>query len=178
MKLTYAVLTGAEVVPVLDALAALRIKVFRDYPYLYDGTREAEQLYLRKFAEAEGAIIVAAICDGKIVGASTGCKLGSEHEEFVVPVKAHGLNVEDIFYCAESVVLREHRGKGAGPRFFALRESHARGLGGRKSIFCAVQRADDHPHAKVEGLTKQFKWQDVGEPCETSKLMQYWIKDL
>ncbi|MCE2695092.1 MAG: hypothetical protein LW645_12620 [Verrucomicrobiaceae bacterium] len=30
---------GSEIEPHLDALGALRISVFREYPYLYDGSR-------------------------------------------------------------------------------------------------------------------------------------------
>jgi hypothetical protein len=31
-------LAGAEVAPYLDDLARMRIEVFREYPYLYDGS--------------------------------------------------------------------------------------------------------------------------------------------
>ncbi|HET7923586.1 MAG TPA: GNAT family N-acetyltransferase, partial [Rhodanobacteraceae bacterium] len=34
--------TGSHVAPHLDAVAALRIAVFRDWPYLYAGDREYE----------------------------------------------------------------------------------------------------------------------------------------
>jgi GNAT superfamily N-acetyltransferase len=195
VTLSYAVLTGDDIAPALDDVARLRISVFRDFPYLYDGTLEYERDYLAKFSKAEGAIIVAALWDRKIVGASTGCLLRSEHQEFIAPFQSRGLNINEIFYCAESVLLPEHRGKGAGPRFFALRESHARGLGMKQSTFCAVQRSVDHSarpdgykpldlfwqrqgYEKVDGLTATFSWKDVGVDHETSKPMQFWMKPL
>lgn len=41
------VVTGLELTPHLEALAHLRIPVFRDYPYLYDGDMEYEQPQLK-----------------------------------------------------------------------------------------------------------------------------------
>ena len=49
-------LTGDEIKPVLPELARLRITVFRDWPYLYDGTLEYEEGYLEKLAKAKGAV--------------------------------------------------------------------------------------------------------------------------
>jgi GNAT superfamily N-acetyltransferase len=195
VTLRYAVLKGGDIKPALEDVARLRISVFRDFPYLYDGTLEYERDYLAKFAQAEGAIIVAALWDSRIVGASTGCLLRSEHPEFMAPFVAREMNVDEIFYCAESVLLPEHRGRGAGPRFFALRESHARGLGAKKSAFCAVQRPENHRlkpedykpldrlwqrlgYERVEGLVTSFSWRDIEANEETSKPMQFWMKDL
>ena len=38
--------SGIAVEPWLDELADLRIRIFRDYPYLYDGSVEYERDYL------------------------------------------------------------------------------------------------------------------------------------
>jgi len=70
--LTVSTLTGATLSKALPALAALRIEVFRDFPYLYDGDLEYERGYLETFSEAAGAIIVIARDGDQIVGASTG----------------------------------------------------------------------------------------------------------
>ena len=48
-------LTGADILPILPDLARLRIVVFRDWPYLYDGTLDYEEKYLATFAAAKGA---------------------------------------------------------------------------------------------------------------------------
>jgi GNAT superfamily N-acetyltransferase len=195
VTLSYAVLKGDDIAPALDDVARLRINVFRGFPYLYDGTLNYERDYLAKFSKAEGAIIVAALWDRKIVGASTGCLLKSEHDEFIAPFRMRSININEIFYCAESVLLPEHRGRGAGPRFFALRESHARGLGMKHAAFCAVERPVEHParpadykpldvfwqrqgYEKVDGLTTTFSWKDVGVDHETPKPMQFWMKSL
>ena len=65
-------LTGEAIRSVLPDLARLRIAVFRDWPYLYDGNLEYEQTYLDKFARANGAVCVIARDGPTIVGASIG----------------------------------------------------------------------------------------------------------
>ena len=56
MTLRVASLTGEEIAPALRALARLRIAVFRDWPYLYDGSLAYEEKYLAGLAAANGAI--------------------------------------------------------------------------------------------------------------------------
>jgi len=62
----------------LGPLAGLRIEIFRDWPYLYDGSRDYEARYLARFATAPGAVLVAAFDGDELVGASTGLPLASE----------------------------------------------------------------------------------------------------
>ena len=65
------VLTGDALETALDDLARLRIEVFRDWPYLYDGDVEYERKYLSGYTHPT-AIVVAAFDGPRIVGASTG----------------------------------------------------------------------------------------------------------
>ncbi len=193
--LTFHSLTGPDVASVLEDVARLRICVFRDFPYLYDGTLDYERDYLRRFAASDGAVVVVARDGATVVGAATGCPLAAEHEEFKAPFAARGLDVRNIFYCAESVLLPDYRGQGAGHRFFDLREDHGRALGALTSAFCAVVRPADHPlrppghvpldgfwrrrgYAPVPGLTTEFSWRDLGQSRDTPKTMQFWMRDL
>ena len=70
MSISVKSLTGADLVAALPDLARLRMTVFRDWPYLYDGTLEYEQDYLGKFAAAKGAVCIAAYDGAAMVGAS------------------------------------------------------------------------------------------------------------
>ena len=55
----------------LPVLAALRIEVFLEWPYLYDGTEAYEVEYLTEFISEAGSVLVVAEVDGAIVGAAT-----------------------------------------------------------------------------------------------------------
>jgi GNAT superfamily N-acetyltransferase len=189
-------LTGKDLAAALPAVARLRIAVFRDWPYLYDGSLAYEEKYLARLAAAGGAVIVAA-CDGEtIVGCATAAPLAEVEEEFAEPFRARGLDPARFFYCGESVLLAAYRGQGIGHAFFDHREAQARSLGGFTHIaFCAVVRPEDHSlrprdyapldpfwkkrgYAKAEGLACRFAWKDVGEPAETEKPMQFWTRAL
>jgi len=47
--------TGQGFGDVFDDLARLRIAVFQDFPYLYEGTVDYEKTYLQTYANAERA---------------------------------------------------------------------------------------------------------------------------
>ncbi|MBN9673501.1 GNAT family N-acetyltransferase [Roseibium aggregatum] len=188
-------LTGEELKATLDAVARLRITVFRDWPYLYDGTPDYEARYLERYGETDGAVIVGAFDGAKLVGAATGEPLGDEVEAFRTPFEDRGFDPANIFYMAESVLDPAYRGRGIGHRFFDEREAHARDLGFRQAAFCAVVRPDDHPlkpvsyqpldtfwrkrgYEKLEGVIVRFPWKDIDEPVETEKPMQVWFRSL
>jgi GNAT superfamily N-acetyltransferase len=189
-------LTGSALEDAVPELARLRMAVFRDWPYLYDGTLGYEQNYLAGFSAAAGAVVVAAYYAYAMIGAATAAPLLGSAAEFAEPFLARGHDPAKVFYFGESVLLKAYRGKGLGHAFFDHREAHARSFG-RFSLaaFCAVQRPADHPlrpqdyvpldafwrkrgFKKADGLTTSFSWKDVDQPDETAKPMQFWIKAL
>ncbi|UUX49102.1 GNAT family N-acetyltransferase [Nisaea acidiphila] len=177
-------------------VAELRIRIFREWPYLYDGTEDWERRYISKLAEAEGAVVIAARDGARIIGVSTGMPLLSEHDELIAPFRGSAFPPEQVFYGAETVMLPEYRGQGLYRGFLDRRREHAIRLGGfRWETFCGVVRPADHPlrdpaippldpvwqhfgFRKVEGLTTGFSWKDIDEESESEKPMQFWVRDL
>ena len=188
--------SGPQVRVYLEALAALRIRVFREFPYLYDGSLEYERDYLRTYEKSPRAVVVLALDGDRVVGASTGMPLADEEAAFQAPFLAAGRDPAGIFYCAESVLLPEYRGQGLGVRFFEEREAHARELGGFHSLaFCAVCRPPDHPLRppgyepldrfwQKRGFTRHpelrahYSWKDIDHDEQTSKPLEFWLKSL
>jgi len=188
-------LTGAAVEAALDDLARLRIDVFRAWPYLYDGDLAYERTYMASYRDSAGAILVGAFDGAQLVGAATGTPMTDHADDFAAPLEAAGYDLDQVFYCAESVLRPEYRGRGIGHRFFDAREAHARVLGARFSAFCGVQRPKDHPQADpeyrpldgfwrkrgytpLEGAVARFRWRDIGENEQTEKPLQVWMKAL
>ncbi len=196
MTLRVAPLTGDALAAALPDLARLRITVFRDWPYLYDGTLGYESGYIQRFAQSPGAVIVAAYDGDRIVGAATASPMVGHADEFAEPFRQRGYDIARIFYFGESVLLADYRGRGIGHAFFDQREAHARAQGGfTHTTFCGVVRPDDHPrkpadyvpldafwtkrgYRKMDGLVGAFSWRDIGEPEDTKKPMQFWMKAL
>jgi GNAT superfamily N-acetyltransferase len=187
--------SGAAIEPYLGALAALRIEVFAEYPYLYDGSLEYESRYLRHYASSARGLVVIAREGERVVGASTALPLLEHDEELAPPLAAAGYEPARVYYFGESVLRRDYRGRGVGHAFFDAREARARELGFATTAFCAVVRADGDPRKPADyvphdafwskrGYTRHpeivahFAWRDRGEPAETSKPMLFWLKEL
>lgn len=196
MNLSLETLTGAAIESVIDDLAALRMMVFKEFPYLYEGSLEYESKYLQTYLECENSLIVVARDGARIVGASSALPLVAETSDVQRPFLEHGFDPKTVFYLAESVLLPAYRGQGLGKRFFEARESHAKKLGGFSwAAFCAVQRPQDHPlrpasHRDLDGfwqargyekrpdLNTFFSWQEIGEQTQSPKPMTFWLKNI
>lgn len=199
MAIEIRILKGDDLRVALPELAGLRISVFREWPYLYDGSLDYEEKYLARYADTDGAVIVGAFDNAfegdRLVGAATGQPLIHEVAAIRRPFEEAGLDPAEVFYFAESVLDPDYRGQGIGHRFFDEREAHARSVGCSRAGFCAVIRPDNHPmkpedyspldpfwtkrgYRKLAGGIVYFPWQDVGESRETEKPMQIWIGDL
>jgi GNAT superfamily N-acetyltransferase len=191
MPITVRPLIAHEIEAALPALGALRIAVFREWPYLYQGSEAYERDYVRAFAEAPDAVLVAAFDGDAIVGAATASPMAAQEAE----VLACFPSPHDHFYFGESVLLPAYRGRGIGHAFFDHREAQARACGAKVAAFCGVVRPADHPlrpadfrpldafwrargYAPVPGLTTSFEWQDIDQPHETAHPMQFWTRTL
>jgi GNAT superfamily N-acetyltransferase len=194
MSLEVRPLKPGEIAGRLDDLARLRIEVFRDWPYLYDGDMAYERAYLAPYRESPQAVIIGAFADGALVGAATGTPLADHASEFGAAADALGVGADRVFYCAESVLRAPYRGRGAGHAFFDLREDHALRHGFDHSAFCAVERDAAHPARprtwrdlqpfwKARGYhptdaVATLSWKDVGEAEQSAKPLRFWIKRL
>lgn len=193
--LTTEILAGAAIEPVIPDLARLRVEVFREFPYLYEGDLAYERTYLRKYLDVPESTVVVARDGGRVVGASTALPLSRSEDELQAPFRAAGLPVEAIYYFGESVLEPAYRGRGLGHAFFDGREARARALGFTITAFCAVERPADHPlrpadyrphdvfwtkrgYVKRDDLRASFSWRDVGAAGETAKPMVFWLRRL
>jgi len=188
-------LAGTALHPLLPDLARLRIAVFRDWPYLYEGDEAYEQRYLRAYADAPGAAVVVCRDGERVVGAATCEPMTQGHAPVRAAFEAAGLDPAQFCYFGESVLLAPYRGRGAGVRFFADREAHARALGLRFTAFCGVLRDPADPrrpagHVPLDDfwrkrgytprpdLAVSFDWKEVGAVAETPHRLSFWIKEL
>lgn len=195
MSLRVRRLQGASLLEALPDLARLRIEVFRDFPYLYEGSFEYEKKYLEIYTRSSECAVIAVYDQETMIGAATALPLKDENPYIQEPFLKAGMDPSQIFYFGESVLKKDYRGQGVGHLFFDEREKVARESGKYKiTCFCAVQRPNDHPLRPTEyrpldefwkkrGYRKEpllqalFRWQDINENVETEKPMVYWLKE-
>ncbi len=194
-ELTLTTCHGQAIAPHLTALAQLRIRVFHDFPYLYDGNLAYEADYLGRYAANPASLFVLAFDSDRLVGASTGQPLSDEVNEFRRPFEAAGIAASSVFYYGESVLLHDYRGQGIGKAFMAERETHAARERYKTAAFCAVERPEEHPlrpedyrplhgfwqsqgYQRRADLATTFAWKDIGEQHESDKTLIFWLKTL
>lgn len=190
------VLRGEEIAPHLDDVARLRIAVFRDYPYLYDGDTDYERKYLATYSASPDSVFVLALSGDRVIGASTGIPLAHDSAAFQQPFLERGIEVARVFYFGESVLMPAYRGLGIGHRFFDEREAHAQRL--RRfdlTAFAAVDRASDDArrppqhrdnnvfwgkrgYVRQPGMTMRLAWKELGEANESEKALTFWLRRL
>lgn len=169
---TLRALTGDAILPWLDAVAQLRMTVFREWPYLYAGDAQYERDYLSRYARSAGSVFVLATAGESVVGASTGLPLVDEDPAFQAPFVDQDVVVARVFYFGESVLLPQWRRHGIGHRFFELREAHARALGDfDMTAFAAVDRAEDDPRRPGDHHDNAVFWHKRGYVCQPGMTM-------
>ena len=184
---------GLELEPFIEGLGRLRIAVFREYPYLYDGTLADEREYLKTYLDSPRSLVALVLHAGEVVGATTCLPMTDEGPEFQAAFVNGGYDLATICYFGESILLPAYRGRGLGKEFFRLREAHAQTLGAKITTFCAVNRPADHPlrpadYVPLDGLWEKqgyvkhaelqaiFEWKEPDEQGESAKSLTFWLK--
>ena len=193
MNLRFEECRGGEITARICELGRLRITVFREYPYLYDGDEVAEMEYLRTYAAAAGSYVCLAWDGEEAVGATTCLPMLEAEKAFRTPFVDAGHDLTRICYFGESVLLPAYRGRGVGREFFRRREAEAARLGLPVTTFCAVARSAEHParpadHRPLDtfwqalGYTRRpelqavFPWRETGHDRETDHTLTFWTK--
>ncbi|PLY03705.1 MAG: N-acetyltransferase [Desulfuromonas sp.] len=195
MAVTIRILSGDAVREYLDDLASLRLEIFAEFPYLYQGKRADELAYLTSYAETDGARVILAEADGEVIGAATGMPL--QHEDALLrdPVATSGADINRLYYVGELLFYRRWRGARLGQQLLATMEEKIRRLGGFDGIVCAtVARPTDHPQrpadfipierflartgfAAIPGASTRFAWREL-DGVKREQTMLLWRKAL
>ncbi len=188
-------LAGTAIADLLDELATLRLEIFREYPYLYQGRREDELAYLRTYVEAPDACVIPAYDGTAVVGAATGMPLIHEDPQLPEAFSGSSFPFNQLYYVGELLFYPAYRSQGLGRRLLARLESHVRSLGSFRSLTCAtVERPDDHPlrpadhipitrflgrtgFERLPGVATNFVWRET-DGVRRDHPMQFWIKKL
>lgn len=187
-------LDGAAARAALPALSRLRVAVFAEWPYLYEGDAAQEEGYLATLLAGRDAAVVVAWEGAEPVGMATCQPMGEAYATVQAAFRRRGLDPARVCYFGESVLLPAWRGQGIGVAFFERREAHARRLGLGAAAFCAVVRNANDPrrppgYVPLDGFWRRrgytprpdlscvFRWREHGDAAETPHALGFWLKD-
>lgn len=155
------VLKGSEIQPYIDTLAELRLLIFREYPYLYEGNIQEERNYLKMYYQSKNSFVILALDKGKPVGTATGVPFDKTPKEFRETFAKNGIPIEGIFYSGELILLKEYRNKGLGSRLYEELEKLVSGKY-EKIAICEVIKAKKDPKQPKDYVPSDRFWSKKG----------------
>lgn len=192
----FSILQSDELNASMEDVARLRMTVFRDYPYSYDGTLEYEQEYLEQYISTNRSVVIVAKDGDRVVGSITGIPLNETFGECKSLFVEQGIPMDSIYYLGEITLLKEYRGKEIGANMYKLFEQFVRDAGVYRQIaLCEVIPQENDPRkppdyfcldefwttrefVKQPQLVAYYSWREVGGEEEFYHPMVFWLKDL
>lgn len=193
-QLTMRALSGPEARQYINEIATIRITLFKEYPYLYNGTLEYEKEYLETYFSCARAAILLIFDGDSVVGFSNSIPLADESDEIKAPFIEHGCNLSDYLYVGEVMLYPPYRGQGLLRQFFQFHETRAHQEGFSFITFMTVERPDNHPHKphdyrpldpiwnyfgyhKRDGFVIRLVWSQIDAQEEACNQLIVWQKN-
>lgn len=115
------VVKGKAIEKYAKYIASLRILMFKEFPYLYDGSLEQEEKYLSAYTDSPDSIVILAKQDDCIVGLLTGMPV-TKICEFIADFKKildeNNRTTASAYYYGEALILPAYRGQGVLTKMF------------------------------------------------------------
>lgn len=165
MGITIEIYVGNESSSYINMVSKLRIDVFREYPYLYEGEEEYERKYIHGYTTDKRAMIAIAKVDNVVAGISTGIPLISESDIVADAKKVFSqanINIGDYYYYGEVIILPQFRGLGIAKMLFSAQDTLIEKWGFKQVCILTVVREHNHPLKPINYKSPDGMWEHLG----------------
>ncbi len=198
--LQYSTHFGGEITPFVPEVAAIRIRGFRAFPYLYEGSPAYEEKYLQGYVREPRAMLIRVRDGQETIGIATATPLACSGDivaDAPELLRRAGYDPAVFFYYAEILVEPRYRGRGIARTIYAERERAARAFGFSSLCLAVVQRPADHPLAPPgyvsperiwirdgfdkAGVTVSYGWPTIqpdGTVRDEDNPLAFWVRHL
>lgn len=188
------VLRCQEIEAYVDAITELALIVYREYPYLYDGTMKEYLPLIQIYATSQDGIACLLFDNKKLIGAAIGLPFLEMRDNYKELFADEDL--KDYYYLGALLLLKQYRGQGFGKKMYTAFEESVSALKVFQTLcFCKIQEFDKHPlmprgYQSLESfwkklgyiehpkLTFTIPWKDIDAPKVRQHTLVYWTKDL
>ncbi len=161
--ITVRILTGDDARHHGQKIAGFRNDMFREFPYLYEGSDTNEQEYLDICFRSSQSVILLIYAGEKCVGFSSIIPLEEEINEIKAPFIAADIDMNQYLYIGEFMVLPAYRkGIKLAQSVADFYEDYAHRLGRKNLVFMTVQRPNDHPMRPANYRSLEPLWRHRG----------------
>jgi len=186
-KVEYQLVQGSDMEQYVNDMIRLRLTVFRESPYFYDGTEGEERAYLEQHLHSEKGLFLIAKTGDHVIGMLSGTPM-KDRDDYAYPYVKNAIPTDSIFCLGELVVEQSDHREQIGLNLYQLFEEHVRSLGSYDTISeCVVL----HPIAgegksilmqvggsKCPNLVYHCFWKEIDQEVSTDHVMEYWSKQL
>lgn len=187
------ILHGHEIAPYVKEIVQFVNKIYRNYPYFYNGDDTGYEAYLESFPNLGTVIVCLAFEGTEVVGIAVGLPMPKRHV-YQETLLEHGYELNELFYLGEFGLKPELQGKDIELSMYQQIENVANRSGRFKKI-CLWEIEDTlgqkapsyfpnddfwkqigfirHPE-----LNFQISWTNVGDTKESTHKAVYWMKNL
>jgi GNAT superfamily N-acetyltransferase len=194
--MTIQVLRGQELLSNIPEFAKLRLTIFREYPYLYEGDPALEKSYLSLFASSSDAFFIVAKIKNQVVGAISGLPLDVAQKEIRDVFHQSAIETGEYYALCEIIVLKEHRNKKIGSVLYKEFENQLLKMKRYKKVVLwqivraqgDLKRPNDYFSLDNFWCKKGFikhpeficyiHWKEISDKEESSHRFEFWIKEL
>lgn len=163
-KLILSLFIGAQCSEMINTVSDLRITMFKEYPYLYQGDKEYEKHYVKAYVQERGMVIKAAVKE-ELAGVITGIPLVEDAETFPEAKQAfvqQGFIPEQFYYIGEVMVMPQFRKKGIAAALFNALEKQAQKWNYEKFCFVTIEHDKNHSLKPANYEDPAAVWRKLG----------------
>lgn len=165
MTITVEIHVGKDAAEYIDYVSQLRIDIFKEYPYLYEGELEYEKQYMHGYTTDKKSMIAVAKVNGELAGVSTGIPLISD-SEIVADAKnvfaKQNVEVGDYYYYGEVIVLPKFRGHGITTKLYSEQNQLIQEWGFKHVCILTVVREENHSLKPKDYKSPDGMWKHLG----------------
>lgn len=160
--LTLRVLQGRDAQPYCEKIASLRITMFKEYPYLYEGILEEETEYLEMYFRSFESLLFLVFDQEALVAFASALPLDQSIQELNTPLLEQKIHPRDCLYIGELMITSPYRGRGILRYFLDSYEKFAIRKGYSHLIFMTIKRTLSHKMCPENYRNPDPIWQHFG----------------
>lgn len=157
---------GKQLKQWVPTIAELRLSAFKEFPYLYAGSRDLEESYLNYYLSKQQSLFTLALSHESVIGATTGIPFLYVADWFsgsALLFEKNGYNPLEFYYYGELIVLPAYQRQGIASEMFYQSENFAKKEGYKHSCILTVERDKNHPQSSPDYKSNtQNLWRKLG----------------
>ena len=179
----YKILKGDEISRYLEELVQLRIRTFKEWPYLYEANKDEEYEYLGNFITSNESVVVLALVNDQIVGALTGIVLADSVQKFTELFNQHNLDPYRYFYLSEAMIIPSYRGQ---KLIFSMYNEMKQAAPRKPMCFAMIERSEHSRSFDLLALKYGFEyaphlqcilpWKEITSHKIVPHRLTFWVE--